>query len=44
MDLHFRFFDTTGLKVDAREVALTIFWFLVGSSPALAFVAYQLWG
>jgi hypothetical protein len=41
---HFRFADTTGLKVDAREVALTLFWFVAGSSPALAFFAFQVWG
>ena len=44
MDMHFRFADTTGLRVSAGEVAATIFWFLVGSSPALAFVAFQVWG
>ena len=41
---HFRFADTTGLKVSPIEVAASVFWFLVGSSPALALVAFQLWG
>lgn len=41
---HFRLVDTTGLKVNPWEVALSLFWLLVGSSPALAFVAFQIWG
>lgn len=44
MNMRFRFADTTGLKVDPLEVVLTVFWFLVCSSPALAFVAFQVWG
>lgn len=42
--LQFRFFDTTGLKLEAREVFASIFWFLVGSSPAVALAAFQVWG
>lgn len=44
MNMQFRFADTTGLKVEPREVLATVFWFLVGSSPAIAFYAYQIWG
>ena len=44
MDLRIRIVDTTGTPLCLGEVLSSIFWFLVGSSPALAFFAFQVWG